>query len=136
MYGTKQAISSAIGVTGLALATLGTMGTAPASAAATCQLSVDSVKVLNLQDGDGDDEIFLKLGSQKTPRLSYVLGQKRNNIGTEAFQNSIDVKVFERDGANITRVGTINNVPCVNNPGQITDLAGSGAVYRLRWSVA
>ena len=36
----------------------------------------------------------------------------------------------------MTRVGTINNIPCVNNPGKLTDLSGAGAIYRVVWSVA
>jgi hypothetical protein len=136
MYTTKKMIPAAIGVAGLAFASMVAAGNAPASATATCQLSVDSIKVLNLQDGNGNDEVFAKLGTQRTPVLQYVLNQKRNNIGTEVFQGSIDLKVFEKDPNNLTRVGTINNIPCSNNPGQITDLSGAGAVYRVVWSVA
>ena len=137
MHTTKKLIPATIGVAGVALATsMMGMGSAPASAAATCQLSVDSNKVLNLQDGNGNDEIFFKLGNSKTPVLQYVLNQRRLNLGTEAFQGTIDLKVFERDGNNVTRVGTINNIPCSNNPGQLTDLSGAGAIYRVAWSVA
>lgn len=136
MYTTKKLIPATIGVAGLALASLATVGSTPASAAATCQLEVNSIKVLNLQDGNGNDEVNAKLGSQSTPVLQYVLNQKRNNIGTEVFQGTIDLKVFERDPNNVTRVGTVNNIPCQNNPGEITDFNRAGAVYRVVWSVA
>ena len=138
MYTAKKLIPATIGVAGVALAaSVVAMGSAPASAAATCQLSVNSNKVLNLQDGNPpNDEIFFKLGTNNTPVRQYALNQKRFNIGTEAFQGTIDLKVFERDGNNVTRVGTINNIPCSNNPGQLTDLSGAGAIYRVAWSVA
>ena len=71
-----------------------------------------------------------------TPIRQYVLGQRRVNIGSEVFQGSINVKVFERDGANFTRVGAHRQRPLQNNPGELTDVAGSGAVYRVRWSVS
>ncbi len=128
--------SSALGVTGLALASLAAGGGVPASASATCEVTVHSNKVLNLEDRDNTDEIFFKLGARNTPIRQYALNQRRVNIGSEVFQNSIDVKVFERDGANLTQVGVLNNVPCQNNPGELTDVAGSGAVYRVRWSVS
>ena len=137
MNARTKLVPSVLGAAGVALASLAAAGGGvPASAAATCQLTVHSNKVLNLQDRDNDDEIFFRLGGTTTPVRQYALGTRRANIGCEVFQNSIDVKVFERDGANLTRVGVIANVPCQNNPGEITDLAGSGAVYRVRWSVS
>lgn len=136
MYTTKKLIPATIGVAGLALTSLVALGGAPASAVATCQLSVNSIKVLNLQDNNANDEVFAKLGNSKTPVLSYALNQRRTNIGTETFQGSIDLKVFEKDANNVTRVGSINNIPCVNNPGTLTDLAGGGGIYRVVWSVA
>ena len=129
-------VPAAIGVSGLALASLATVGSAPASAVPTCQLTVHSNKVLNLQDAQGNDEIFFKLGAQQTPTRSYALNQRRNNIGSETFQGSINVRVFERDNNNnLTRVGTLS-VPCANNPGQLDDVSGAGAIYRVHWSVA
>ena len=91
--------------------------------------------MLNLQDANGRRGLR-QAGENKTPVLSYALNTKRNNIGTEMFQGSIDLKVFEKDANNVTRVGSINNIPCVNNPGQITDLGGGGGIYRVVWSVA
>jgi hypothetical protein len=135
MYTSTKLVPAAIGVAGLALAAVA-MGGGPASAVPTCQLSVDSNKVLNLQDGDGHDEIFFKLGNNRTPVRQYALNQKRFNLGSETFQGTIDLKVFERDGNNVTRVGTINNIPCSNNPGELTDLSGAGAIYQVAWSVA
>jgi len=130
-------VSSAMGVTALMLASLGAVGIGPASAAVpTCQLTVHSNKVLNLQDQGNNDEIFFKLGGNQTPTRQYALDQRRRNIGSETFQNTIDVRVFERDGSNLTRVGTLNNIPCSNNPGQLDDVSGSGAIYRVLWSVS
>jgi hypothetical protein len=128
-------VPAAIGVSGLALASLATVGSAPASAVPTCQLTVHSNKVLNLQDAQGNDEIFFKLGANQTPTRSYALNQTRNNIGSETFQGSIDVRVFERDSNNLTRVGTFT-VPCANEPGELDDVSGAGAIYRVHWSVA
>ena len=135
MYTSTKLVPAAISVAGIALAAVA-MGGAPASAVATCQLSVDSNKVLNLQDRDGADEVFFKLGNSRTQVRQYTLNQKRFNLGSETFQGTIDLKVFERDGNNVTRVGTINNIPCSNNPGTLTDLSGAGAIYRVAWSVA
>jgi hypothetical protein len=135
MYATKKMVPAAVGVAGLTLASLGTVGSGPANAAATCQLSVDSNRVLNLQDRGTNDEIFFKLGSNRTPVVQYNLGDKVNNIGTEVFQGSIDLKVFERDPNNLTLVGTLNNIPCQNEPGELDDVSGAGALYRVRWSV-
>ena len=133
----KRIITGGIGVTGLALASLSAVGGTSASAAVpTCQLEVHSNKVLNLEDRGNNDEIFFKLGQNRTPTQQYTLGQKRFNIGTETFQNSIDVRVFERDASNLTLVGTLNNIPCVNEPGEIEDVSGSGAIYRVKWSVS
>ncbi len=128
-------VPATIGLAGLALASLATAGVSPASATATCELTVHSNKVLELQDNDDNDEIFFRLGGEKTPLRQYAEGQKRTNIGSEFFQNTIDLKVFERDGNNVTLVGAINNIPCENVPGDNEDLAGAGAVYRVRWSV-
>lgn len=104
MYATKKMVPAAVGVAGLALASFGAVGSGPAAAAAaaTCELSVDSNKVLNLQDNGVNDEIFFKLGSHRTPVVQYGLGDKVTNIGTEVFQGSIDLKVFERDANNST----------------------------------
>ncbi len=134
MYTSIKLVPAAVGVAGVALAAVA-MGGASASAVATCQLNVDSLKVLNLEDGDGNDEVFAKLGNNRTPVRQYALNQKRFNIGSETFQGTIDLKVFERDANNVTRVGTINNIPCSNNAGTLTDLSGSGAIYRVAWSV-
>ena len=136
MYASKKMVPAAVGVAGLALASLGTVGSGPAAAAATCELSVDSNKVLNLQDNGANDEIFFKLGSHRTPVVQYGLGDKVTNIGTEVFQGSIDLRVFERDANNITLVGTLNNIPCQNEPGELDDLSGAGAIYRVKWSVS
>jgi len=135
MYTSRKLIPATIGVAGVALAAVA-MGSTSASAVPTCQLSVDSNKVLDLQDGGNRDEIFFKLGNDKTSVLQYQLGTKRFNLGTKAFQGTIDLKVFEKDGNNVTRVGTINNIPCSNEPGELTDLSGAGAIYRVAWSVA
>jgi hypothetical protein len=128
-------VPAAIGVTGLALASLAAVGSAPASAAATCQLKVNSNKVLNLEDDNGTDRIYFKLGSSRTPTLTYALGDKVSNIGSETFQGSIDLKVFEREGNVRTLVDRVNNIPCQNTPVQVDDLTDGDAIYRVRWSV-
>jgi hypothetical protein len=115
MYTSTKLVPAAIGVAGVARAAVAMVG-APASAVPTCQLSVDSLKVLNLQDGDGDDEINAKLGTNRTPVRQYVLNQKRFNLGSETFQGTIDLKVFERDGNNVTRVGRSTTSPAPTTP--------------------
>lgn len=139
MNATARLIPSTISLMGLALASFAAPGTATAAVAAagasTCELTVHSNKVLELQDNDGDDEIYFKLGREKTAIRVYAEGQKRRNIGSVFFQGSIDVKVFERDGNNVTLVDKINNIPCQNEPGELDDLSGAGALYRVLWSV-
>ncbi len=139
MNATARIIPSAISLVGLALASLGASGTATAAVAAaatpTCELTLHSNKVLELQDNDGDDEIYFKLGREKTAIRVYAEGQKRRHIGSEFFQGTIDVKVFERDGNNVTLVDKINNIPCQNEPGELEELSGAGALYSVRWSV-
>ena len=138
MYARKHLISSAVGavgVAGLALSALAPVAAA-ASAVPTCQLTVHSNKVLNLEDNGGTDEVFFKLANSRTPVRQYALNQRRRNIGSETFQGSIDLKVFERDGSNLTRVGTINNIPCVNTTPQVDDLTDGDGIYRVRWSVS
>ena len=138
MYARKNILRSVVGATGVAGLALGALAPVAAAAAAvpTCQLTVHSNKVLNLEDNGANDEIFFKLGSSRTPVLQYTLNQKRTNIGSETFQGTIDLKVFERDGANLTRVGTVNNIPCVNTTLQVDDLTDGDGIYRVRWSVS
>lgn len=128
-------VPAAVGVSGLVLVSLAAVGSAPASAAATCQLNVQSNKAVNLEEDNGTDSVFFKLGTTRTPTLNYALGDKQLNIGTETFQNSIDLRVFEKDGNVRTRVGAINNIPCQNTPLQVTDVSDGDAIYRVRWSV-
>lgn len=138
MYARKHLISSAVGavgVAGLALGAVAPVATA-ASAVPTCQLTVHSNKVLNLEDNGATDEVFFKLANSRTPVRQYALNQRRRNIGSETFQGSIDLKVFERDGSNLTRVGTINNILCVNTTPQVDDLTDGDGIYRVRWSVS
>lgn len=135
MNTTAQLIAAGIGLSGLTFATGGVSASPASATSATCHLTVTSNKVLDLQDRDGDDEIFFKLGGQKTPVRVYAQGQKRVNIGSKFFQNSIDVKIFERDGNNLTLVGSINNIPCQNEPGEHEEVSGAGALYSVRWSV-
>jgi len=138
MYARKHLISTVVGaagVAGLALSALAPV-TAAAAAVPTCQLTVHSNKVLNLEDNGPDDEIFFKLGNSRTPVRQYALNQRRFNIGSETFQGTIDLKVFERDGANLTRVGTVNNIPCANTTPQVDDLTDGDGIYRVRWSVS
>ncbi|HEY7043341.1 MAG TPA: hypothetical protein VH419_06710 [Nocardioidaceae bacterium] len=128
-------VPAAIGISGLALASLAAVGSAPASAAATCQLTVHSNKVLNLEEDNGTDSIFFKLGNNRTPTLNYALGDKQVNIGSETFQGSIDLKVFEKNGNQRTLVDRLNNIPCQNSPVQVDDATDGDAIYRVRWSV-
>lgn len=138
MYARKHLISSAAGAVGVAGLALGAVAPVAGAAAAvpTCQLTVHSNKVLNLEDNGATDEVFFKLANSRTPVRQYALNQRRRNIGSETFQGTIDLKVFERDGANLTRVGTINNIPCVNTTPQVDDLTDGDGIYRVRWSVS
>jgi hypothetical protein len=138
MNAITRLVPSALGLTGLALTSLAAYAVAPASATPSCELTVHSNKVLELNDNDagGKDEIFFKLGGEETAVRQYAEGQKRNNIGSKVFQNTIDVKVFERDASNVTLVGTLNNIPCQNETGEVEDINGPGdTLYRVRWSV-
>ena len=136
MYAHRSLVTTTLGATGLALATLGSLGaTQPAAAAVTCQLDVHSLKALDLNDNDGTDEVLLRLGGDKTPRQTYVLNQKRLNLGTKVFQGTIDVDIVEKDSGQTTTIGSVNNVECKNKPLTTKDRSGFGAIYRVAYSV-
>jgi hypothetical protein len=40
---------------------------------------------------------------------TYALDQKRTNLGTKAFQGTIDVDIVERDNGQTTTIGSVNN---------------------------
>ena len=58
-------VPAAVGVSGLVLVSLAAVGSAPASAAATCQLNVQSNKAVNLEEDNGTDSVFFKLGTTR-----------------------------------------------------------------------
>jgi hypothetical protein len=136
MYAQRSLVTTTLGTTGLALAALLSVGAAqPASAAATCQLDVHSLKALDLNDNDGGDEVLLRLGGDRTPVQTYALGQKRFNLGTKAFQGTIDLDVVEKDNGQTTTIGSVNNIQCQNKPLTTRDRSGFGAIYRVAFSV-
>ena len=134
----RSLVTTTLGATGLVLvAALVSLGAAqPASAAATCQLDVHSLKALDLNDNDGTDEVLLRLGGDRTPVQTYVLNQKRFNLGTKAFQGTIDVDIVEKDNGQTTTVGSVNNIQCQNKPLTTKDRSGFNALYRVAYSVS
>ena len=66
MYARKHLISTVVGAAGVAGLAVGALAPVAAAAAAvpTCQLTVHSNKVLNLEDNGANDEIFFRLGDQ------------------------------------------------------------------------
>jgi hypothetical protein len=125
-----------LGGTGLDLAALVSVGAAqPASAAATCQLDAQSLKALDLNDNDGTDEVLLRLAGTRTPVQTYVLNQKRLNLGVKVFQGSIDLDIVEKDNGQTTTIGSVNNIQCQNRPLTTKDRRGFGAIYRVAYSV-
>ena len=136
MYTHRSLVTTTLGATGLALAALVSIGAAqPASAATTCQLDVHSLKALDLNDNDGTDEVLLRLGGANTAVQTYVLNQKRFNLGTKAFQGTIDVDIVEKDNGQTTTIGSVNNIQCKNTPLTTKDRSGFGAIYRIAYSV-
>ena len=94
-----------------------------------------SLKALDLNDNDGTDEVLLRLGGDKTAVQTYVLNQKRFNLGTKAFQGTIDVDIVEKDSGQTTTIGSVNNIQCKNTPLTTKDRSGFGAIYRIAYSV-
>ena len=136
MYAHRSLVTTTLGATGLAMAALVSLGAAqPASAATTCQLDVNSLKALDLNDNDGTDEVLLRLGGDKTAVQTYVLNQKRFNLGTKAFQGTINVDIVEKDSGQTTTIGSVNNIQCKNTPLTTKDRSGFGAIYRIAYSV-
>lgn len=137
MYANRSLVTTALGSTGMVLAAaLVSLGAAqPASAATTCHLHVHSLKALDLNDRDGTDEVLLRLGGAKTPVQTYVLNQKRLNLGTKAFQGTINVDIVEKDNGQSTTIGSVNNIQCKNKPLTTKDRSGFGAIYRIAYSV-
>ena len=130
-------LTTILSATGLALGTaVVSLGAAqPATAAATCQLDVRSLKALDLNDNVGVDEVLLRLGGSNTPVQTYALNQKRTNLGTKAFQGTIDVDIVEKDNGQTTTIGSVNNIQCKNTPLTTKDRRGFGAIYRVAFSV-
>jgi hypothetical protein len=136
MYARRSLVTTTLGATGLALAAVLSVGAGqPASAAATCQLDVHSLKALDLNDNDGTDEVLLRLGGDRTPVQTYVLGQKRFNMGTKVFQGTIDLDVVEKDNGQTATIGSVNNIQCQNKPLTTKDRSGFGGIYRVAYSV-
>ena len=130
-------VTTILSATGLALgAAVVSLGAAqPATAAATCQLDVRSLKALDLNDNVGVDEVLLRLGGSSTPVQTYALNQKRTNLGTKAFQGTIDVDIVEKDNGQTTTIGSVNNILCQNKPLTTKDRSGFGAIYRIAYAV-
>ncbi len=94
-----------------------------------------SLKALDLNDNDGTDEVLLRLGGDRTPVQTYVLGQKRFNMGTKVFQGTIDLDVVEKDNGQTATIGSVNNIQCQNKPLTTKDRSGFGGIYRVAYSV-
>ncbi len=131
----RRMIPATIGTIGMAAASFTALGVGPAAAAPTCQLTVKSVKALDLVERN-TDQTSLTLGGTKTATLSYTLNQRRTNLGSKAFQNPVKIKVVEHNNGQRTTVGTISGITCVNTPATVVDVAGFGAIYRVKYTVS
>jgi hypothetical protein len=135
MYGITRLALPVLGVTGLVFATLGPLGSSAAVASQpTCRFTLNSVKALDLNDNDGQDETTVKLGDTNTGEKTYTDNQIRRQFANDDFQGTERVRITERDAANVTLLGSAN-IPCANASAS-TDVSGpGGAIYRLKWNV-
>ena len=144
MKNTRKITRPAVGA-GLAAAALVPalgMAAAPAQAAQavqSCTIKIVSVKALDLQeDGQGQDEVFLRLGDSRTTQRTYFEGQKRNTLGDgdDVFVNRERVRLVENDGPGNNDVIDSARIDCAAASATTTlsDNAGD-AIYKVSWLV-
>jgi hypothetical protein len=133
-------LTRAAGVgTSLAMAVLVPLGATagPAEAAVkSCTIRIVSVKALDLQeDGQGQDEVFLRLGDSRTTQRNYFEGQLRNTLGdgSDVFVNQENVRLVENDGPGNNDVLASRTIGCAAASVTRTVADASGdAIYRIR----
>ena len=105
----------------------------------SCTIKIVSVKALDLQeDGQGQDEMFLRLGDSRTTQRTYFEGQKRNTLGDgdDVFVNRERVRLVENDGPGNNDVIDSARIDCAAASATTTlsDNAGD-AIYKVSWLV-
>jgi len=119
---------------------LGAAGSAQAAAAVqSCTIRIVSIEALDLEeDGQGRDEVFLRLGDSSTTQRNYFEGQKRNTLGDgdDVFVNRERVRLVENDGPGNNDVLDSAWIDCAaaSATSTLAD-AGGDAIYEVRWLV-
>ena len=117
------------------------MGATAASAQATqsCTIKIVSIKALDLQeDGQGQDEVFLRLGDSSTTQRNYFEGQKRNTLGDgdDVFVDRERVRLVENDGPGNNDVLDSAWIDCAADSDVSTLADPNGdAIYKVSWLV-
>lgn len=110
-----------------------------ARALQSCTIKIVSVKALDLQeDGQGQDEVFLRLGDSRTTQRTYLEGQKRNTLGDgdDVFVGRERVRLVESDGPGNNDVIDSGRINCAaaSRTTTLSDSAGD-AIYKVKWLV-
>ena len=115
---------------------------APAQASAvvqSCTIKIVSVKALDLQeDGQGQDEVRLRLGDSLTTQRNYFEGQKRNTLGDgdDVFVDRERVRLLENDGPGNNDVIDAAWIDCAAGSAVSTLADANGdAIYKVSWLV-
>ena len=140
----KIARTAGIGSGLAAFALVPLLGAAAGSAQAagavqSCTIKIVSVKALDLQeDGQGQDEVFLRLGDSSTTQRTYFEGQKRNTLGdgNDPFVGREKVRLVENDGPGNNDVLDTARIACAaaSATSTLSD-SGGDAIYQVRWLV-
>jgi hypothetical protein len=134
---TMSALGTAALVAASVAATTSSGSAAQPRAVDVCEIRIVSVKALDLQeDGQGHDEIFLRLGDFRSTTRSYTEGQKRNVFGTDrdVFVGSEPVRLVEQDGGTDDVLAS-ESIPCAQQLNQTSIVGNADAIYELKWQV-
>jgi len=134
---TTRALALTLAATGLA-GGAAAVSAAPAQAADVCHLHVNSVTSYDLNDGDGHDEIKIKLGdgAYLGPWSMPDDWTRNDSLGVvhKDFTGSVNVGLYEQD---VTRQTIdVDNVGCTILGDRTLELDGNGAIYRMNVTVS
>jgi hypothetical protein len=110
-----------------------------AGAVQSCTIKIVSIQALDLQeDGQGQDEVFLRLGDSSTTQRTYFEGQKRNALfdGSDVYVTSEKVRLVENDGPGNNDVLDSTRIQCAaaSATSTLSDASGD-AIYKVSWLV-
>ena len=134
---TTRALALTVAATGL-VGGAAAVTAVPAQASDVCHLHVNSITSYDLNDGDGHDEIKIKLGDGAyLGPWSMPDDWTRNaplGVVHKDFTGSVDVGLYEQDVARQTI--DVDSVSCSTLGDRTLRLDGNGAIYRMNVTVS